>query len=767
MEGSSEIFCASIKLLNEDQFNAFIVLYNKALYRTEEVFISNGPYDGGKDLSIFVEGHEIKRSIQITIQKDNLKNKILSDVKKAYQNIERYSYLSRLDFYSKEEISNETQNICKVEAETKYGIDLSFYDCRRLASMVESFPVLRRFLKENVLSEFSSKDDREDVNTNLIFDVLSRQPHIVDMKHALVETCFLSIVFRRGSVSLAEIEESLDSIFCNKIKHSYYEHLAGVLQLDGKLIVTDSNGVKCFRLSQDSYDVYSLLDQQANNCDVEISNAIRVILSGYQLNAIDVHELYSTMNSIYDSIFGDGLTEIKSEEGLNKAESQEGVIKQKLEYFFRIRGVDEGIIDRVIQDVVAAFESNSILGKESASRVLIKLFNDNKIWLYGASNRYSIVLDTPVLIRWVCILFNAVKDYKEPFFQYVSRLKTVAAEKGNRIHIETMDGYVFETAVLMRKAIRLKRFEKIMRSFGESKNVFFNYYLEADKRVSYGDCEGFITQCLDLDYCPRSDNELDELLFRALKDRLANIGISSIHGVQIDSQSELWRDYEMALLNTSGENKSQMAKERDLQAILHMARDYSSGNEPCIVTSDASFGNARDYLDSRYEGMCNWLIYTPQNLARALSLEDFKINPAEVSSSIRIAIENTIHTNPYGKGLVDVVSEVTSNWSSRDMKFANAITRLKKSLHSGSINGESSNNAIDELLIFAIKHYSKTPSAEEILLLMFDDKEYLPKLKGVLQKYMPDFHETDRAKTEAMIKELDSLLDEVEIDVGD
>ena len=49
-----------ISSLSEDNFNDLVLSYIKEYYNTKDAYISNGPYDGGNDLIIAVDGKEIK-----------------------------------------------------------------------------------------------------------------------------------------------------------------------------------------------------------------------------------------------------------------------------------------------------------------------------------------------------------------------------------------------------------------------------------------------------------------------------------------------------------------------------------------------------------------------------------------------------------------------------------------------------------------------------------------------------------------------------------
>lgn len=96
-----------IEKLSESNFNQLVKNYLKEYYESKEVNISNGPYDGGIDAVVYRNGREIKKSIQITVQKTNIKEKLFQDIKKSSENKEKYGYLGVLEFYINQKMSQE------------------------------------------------------------------------------------------------------------------------------------------------------------------------------------------------------------------------------------------------------------------------------------------------------------------------------------------------------------------------------------------------------------------------------------------------------------------------------------------------------------------------------------------------------------------------------------------------------------------------------------------------------------------------------------
>lgn len=759
MSNRNSIYHKSLQLLNEGQFNDFIKLYFKNHYRTTEVIITNGPYDGGLDLVYYINQYPVRNNIQITVQETDIRKKILSDAKKAKENVDKYEYLSTLLFYSKNDISNETKNKVVKEAKELYSIDVDIYDGKRLAALVEAYPSLQHFLGEQIKPHFRKERMEIDNNTKLVFDVLARQTDMTDIKQALIKSCFLSCLFQKGRALIGDIYVALDSIFCGKINHSYYEYLTGILVRDGEIIAEIDNNVKLYRLSADTYNVYEALEQQAVNCEIEVNNRLKQIAEKYGI-ICEPSEIVPLMNEIYDIVYKNGLSELNSESSVEHDQIPKRMIHDYIESRYKEIENTGSIAD----EIISAFEANDLWGKESLSRLFINLYNNDSLDQYLASTERMILLDTPVLIRWICLMINKVVEYKEPYYQAVKQLRDAVLENLPRIKVVTMAGYVTETVVLLRRAIRLSRFESIINQLGPSNNVFFNYYQESVRTSHYESCGDFVADsfAVEMDLSQMHDEELDTYLNRVITERLSDVGIIVKEGPYIESQDSLWRDFDYALYGTSGEKKSSFAKHNDLQTVMFMSDVYQPHQAPCLVTSDGSFTNVRKEFLKKYGETHNWLLFSPQNMARTISVERFKIDSKEVSNSIRLAINGAITENANRRGLIDAISDITSNWAAKDMKFANNIASLKKILQSTSIiDAEIDGNSIDEVLIDVLKHLQNKEESKEKLLLMVDDTIYRPKLQQILKRNL--LSSRDRESNNELLREIDKLLDSVEV----
>ena len=57
-----------ISTLSENMFRDFVKEYVKAYWKTDEVEITDGPWDGGVDLVFYKNNVPEKRNIQVTVQ---------------------------------------------------------------------------------------------------------------------------------------------------------------------------------------------------------------------------------------------------------------------------------------------------------------------------------------------------------------------------------------------------------------------------------------------------------------------------------------------------------------------------------------------------------------------------------------------------------------------------------------------------------------------------------------------------------------------------
>lgn len=112
-----------ISTLSENMFRDFVKEYVKAYWKTDEVEITDGPWDGGVDLVFYKNNVPEKRNIQVTVQ-DKYETKLMNDVIKSKKNVDMYSYQSSLYFFISKPISHSKKDELNDKAERDYDISL-------------------------------------------------------------------------------------------------------------------------------------------------------------------------------------------------------------------------------------------------------------------------------------------------------------------------------------------------------------------------------------------------------------------------------------------------------------------------------------------------------------------------------------------------------------------------------------------------------------------------------------------------------------------
>lgn len=756
----------AIQLLSEDEFNDFVKLYNKVFYGTEDIYDSNGPYDGGIDLSIHVNGREIKRVIQITVQKTGLEKKIMDDIGKAKRLVDRDGFSNNVDYYLQESLSNELQNRIKRNALIQSNINVYIYDCRRLAELVETNSRLKAFLVNHINVSFAPEVLLLDSNTKILYDAISQQQDIRDVKLRVVESCFLSYLYSQKEVEFSDLFSWLDSLFCKRIPHSYYQSLAG--KLNGKEIqVIPNTSPSKFRLSDETRHRFESLEFKSKQNEAELIDGYRKVCSKYGIS-LDIRRLSELFQEFYKDVFAFEATEVM---GKNIVRSQQKLEKCRSNLVGFIESeIGERVdidVQKLSSELMGVFESNDLYGKYAASQSFIQLFNNDKLDRYLSQSPRHVLLDTPVLMHYICSLFKKTADYHNVNYQAVVSLMDSIDDSGVDISLYTTKGYLKEVVVHLRQAIRLERFIHLpaFRSIGKSNNVFHNFYesvLIDDGFASMGE---FICETFELKDLPGSDDYLENVLFSALEERLSILHISVLSSLELDIENFM-PDYEFALSNSAGENKSINAKIHDLEAILIVSSKMPSDDTyPYMITWDKSFLTARRQFQKKYPDFNYWYLYSPQNFSSTLSVLQFKLNASMITHSIMSVIEENVNSNPEALSLLDTINSVVQGNSDSGMAFANRIIKMRQALMESSVEDEDTTGvAVGELLSIVLRSYAGDKDKTEILVLLFSDETYSEDMRSIILRHIKDFRASNRKKVTALMKDINELVDSVEID---
>lgn len=716
-----------IQLLSESQFRDFVLLYHKEFYAPCEATFVDGPYDGGIDLEVRKQRRVFKVQTQVTVQATDIEKKIMRDVVKAELNVKSYDYLDTLYFFVNQPVSNSTQMKLRKQANDK-GINLQIHDSKFLAERVSEYSSLISFLSD-ILDVAFSDANGFDPNIQLVYDAVSQQSGIKAVKDELIKTFFLKVLYDKKEATIAEISDELDVVFMNVVRHHYYESMAG--KMKGTYIdVIPGSSPKKYYLLQEAKDYIISIYMSEKTKILELKNRFEQVCKDRNLS-LTFDSVYPFIEKLYDDN-NNLISETSIEEVKKHFQELSSFIKGQC-------GLQKEQADEIASELLAVFEINDYTGKQSASKLLINLFKDNKIDSYLAKKERRLLFDTPVLIQYICCLFKDIEDYPYMPYQYVrSLIRTIDDLKLNIVRF-TLDGYLKEVVAQLSSAILVGRFLEIpeIQTMGKSKNSFYNFYKEVFSREDVGSIDDYISEVLGVDNLPDSRGKLEAILYQTLRELLCIIGLETEGRFETDNWIEYKKEYDIALINTSGEKKSPNARINDLNAILYLSYGLTD-NDNYLVTWDTSFEKARSELKKKHFDMHDWYLYSPQQLSGTLSLLNFKINPTYVTGNILSLVEDTIASNIEAKSFVDTFSEFMKGTTDSQMKVAKNFAKIRAELYKAQVtsSGAEDEKPIDDILTDVLEYTVQDDATYELFIEIMKSEEHIQGMVDVLSKHV-------------------------------
>lgn len=714
-----------INSLSENNFKSFVKEFLKVKYKTADIQIIDGPYDGGNDLEIIKDGIDIKRNIQITVQKANYENKLEKDLIKAKANSTKYNYLANLDFYISQNVSKESRNFLEDNAEVNHQITLKIFDGNYLAQQSEN----QTKLKELLYSFHGITVPQKpvfDKNTKIVFDVLTHNSDTIEIKKNFISSFIYSFLYTNPNSTADEIFENINPLLNHSLDRQFFDSELNYLRL--KQFVISDKTTKRHVLSTAKNSEIKTLYNHVETEETLLFSRLGDILSSYSVT-IEIENLLKILYKIYEENYEIDVEEVK--ETNNSFTNSVKKSFEDLKSFLAGEKVDDLIIDSLAHELIAVCAENEFLNKLSAVHLFTNLFNSDKLEKYLNSKHQEIFVDTQILIRLICVLYptdfsfkdialNSVKIFFDTYEKYQGKLKLVTSHD----YIEEVTNHLIE-------ALKLKRFLELpyISQLGTSKNVFYNTYLELSKN-KYFEKEfsfvEFVAEIVGLEIA-----ELDSENYHSLTNKIKRgftetfdlMGFNIIYHEQYPNYSKFKKDYEMDLAHSS-KFRSASAINNDLRTILYLSKKelhintYGQIEEPYLVTWDLSFYSIRKKVMDYSDVDANfWYIYTPLKLVDRLSVMNLNLNPQSINLNIIALTENNFNYSSKNSSFLDVISsffnktDLSKFGIIRKLATLNAQAKEINSVHELKDFTEEEESPILKVLSEIRNHYT-TPNSE-------------------------------------------------------
>jgi hypothetical protein len=301
-----------IEKLSKTNFDELILNYAKEYYGTKDVYISDGPYDGGIDLIYSIEGKEFKRNIQITVQQDRYESKLESDLKKSKENVDKFNYFNTLDFYISQAITPERKKKLIKDAEINYQITLKIIDANELSGLAQEYKSIRQTIQRFNKAAFPDERIDIDKSTKILFDTISIGKDITDIKNNFIQAIILTFIFNKKSATVEEIYLGLNETFYKKYNKNFFETEIGKLKASSKIEAMPDKSPKSFILTADTLSTIEQIEQISQIHENELIAEFNSVLSRYNLEC-ETDNILKHIIDLYDTNY-----EIDENEILNQ-----------------------------------------------------------------------------------------------------------------------------------------------------------------------------------------------------------------------------------------------------------------------------------------------------------------------------------------------------------------------------------------------------------------------------------------------------------------
>lgn len=774
---SDDQYLNLIKGLSKAEFDTFVKSFLKEYYETNQVILADGPYDGGLDVVVHIGEKTIKRNIQVSIQKKDLDGKIISDVEKSSDNVKEYNYQKSLDFYSNQKFTNSKILKLKKEAEVQFGIELEIYDANYFANQIDDISILKSILQESVGVKVN-KPFEITKDTKILFDVLTQNSDVTNIKNGFIDSYILSYLYTNEPSHYEKVAKALNPQLNNKFDPDFFRNRLNNLKSAGKVSSHENNDT--FKLNDGVKKEIKEIDTNSEKQEKALELKLSSVLNEYNINELS-SELINLIRELYKANYELDFDELTA--GSSSFNSSLKKIYHKLENYFLKKGLSNDDAPKCTRELLTVLSKDDYLNKLSVTVLFSNLFNHDKLEKYIESKPQYLLIDTQILIRYLCVLYlgtNRSLNVNDTSISTTAHFFKTLEKHRKKVFLSTSSDYIEETALHIIQALKLERFLSIpsFSKFGSSKNVYFNYYnyLKNNDLLKKNETlKEFLESLLNIDFNNIDSYGIQEDIYDRIRQYLELKEYEIIDHEFYPNFQELKKEYELILMDTN-RSRSYYAIEHDLKTALFLSeRDYhidshtSVLNEPFLITWDSAFYDLRNAM-KKFTGRSFWYIYSPLKYTDRLSVSNFSLDPQSINYNIIALAETNFKYYSSGTSFIDAIS-IMFNYEDLDeleviQKLADLETQTKK--HSSK---ESEEQTIDhqfspvgELLIDLRSHYKSNDSSYsfEDLISLFEEENYIDKLIELFEKNVYLYVDGKESK-ETIFLEFDSLIKETKI----
>ncbi|MEE9927388.1 hypothetical protein [Microvirgula aerodenitrificans] len=740
-------FISSIK--EEHAFEEIVRQVAKYIY-SAEAYLTGGAYDGGRDLVYKRMGREVKEAVQITIQEKNLTDKVVSDAKKVQRLVAEHGYPETLTLFWSHPLSATAQLKLKRAVREQTGIELEVYEAGQLSQIVtEELPETLQYLINDVHKIKPATGHQTDARARAFYDYLAISKDTTELKTSIIDAHILSTLYTADCD-----KESLISGLVNlNVKAGSVKGRIGALLKTEKIHpIGDSLALRDGERAR--------LDSILGRDEIQRKELLAKIKAYTELElGIDISvEAFEIIKNVYSSSVDVQISEISIEP------PKLSLVKNLLSELEELvsRHAKQNVHDRTKALIELAAE-NDYFENYCSSVICINLLNQRKLQKYVEEKHFFIYLDATVFIQYLC-LFGFAKTSIDPKLAKVIHLRESMKSLKN-VCIRVTQQHLEETIRHLTQAEKISSFanDSLIEKFGDSKNVYFNLYLETKKHKKNGySFTDFLEKLIGFEEIAGGYAGTRFDMFMACVQRY--LKIASISVVDYEASGSLEDDPKVKRLIRSYQARLQrIGKTRNIKSILnditacYILSDSAQhldakgvGQMPTLITWDST----QHELRTIFRAECphdEWLIYTPQRATERFSMLQFKMSSEILKDNVLAIIDEDYIRD---SSLVDTLSAFLGDDKIETDAVIAILTKLTGKIQNEAIDLQDTENegktAINHALL-AVQNAYRHQLGE--IRRLFSDPASESGLINILELFV-----SGKANEDKLIEDIDVLL---------
>ena len=673
----------AIKSLSKEDFDEAVRVFQKDYFGHESVNV-DGCNDGGCDIKIFQGKRELRKCVQVTVNK-TIENKLKTDLLKVDKLITEFGFSNKFEFYCNIVISEEKIEEYKRFARQKYDIDLDIYEAHRLSQLeCRELTEYVYSLHEDVV--IRPEELSLDKTTKVLYDLLACGKDSSDIKNGLYHSIIISVLYEKRSMTINDLKDEIE----RRLKKKLPDFTTALNQLrTSKRVIKDETHKDCLCLSDVESESVRDIIASSMQMEKEFSEKIAEIL--------DVHndeiekKIIENLKNIYRNYYKLDI------DGVEGVENDDGLSEKVFNDFKRILQTNlpaQRDVNEVIGSIKELCADNSYINRLTASESFLSLYKSDKLSQYISQKKKVIFLDTPSFVYLICACFygeDLSADWNNSMYKSVKSLyRQVRASQG-QITLKVMAPYLSEVSNELRKALQISFIEScpFADGLGESSNTFFNYYnylkqhdlFEEDDKIC---CFEDFVYSLGFENLNPSDSMFTTDSLKKLADIAEDISVGLVSPPEFENFFDIRDNFEK-LLYKANKVKSRPAANKDVNQVLYLLRFNSlmmmdGYTDLYLSTWDSALSLLRDDL---LEKDCKKLysyfyIATPATISNRIALESFKIDTSAITDEIFVYAEKRYDISNKMKNLIDLIAPVLGR-KDVNHRLLTGLSKIRKS----------------------------------------------------------------------------------------